>query len=159
MAIHIYLGGRSGGKSVAKDAGFDRREYSPREFNRLQGEIDEVQAKIKTTKGPISKRDLEQVLAKLKAEQAKYKTDDASEWEIRPLAGKFAIYRNGKVIEQGIDSQADADYELKKWKNRTGDSIQSVEKEIANVKRFIAAFEKRGIPAHIGPSSSSWKRS
>lgn len=58
MAIHIYLGGRSGGKSVAKDAGFDRREYSPREFNRLQGEIDEVQAKIKTTKGPISKRDL-----------------------------------------------------------------------------------------------------
>lgn len=127
MAIHIYLGGRSGGKSVAKDAsfgiddiaiggtviykdggsfkkakaasksgmrvkldngkeihvgdvvstdfsdwakyqakdaGFDKREYSPREFNRLQGEIDEVQAKIKTTKGPISKRDLEQVLAK-----------------------------------------------------------------------------------------------
>lgn len=56
----------------AKDADFTT--YDPREAKRLDDEIKEVEAKIKITKGPFAKKDLEQVLEKLKRERAKYRS-------------------------------------------------------------------------------------
>lgn len=86
-------------KYQAKDAGFDRREYSPREWNRLQDKIKEVESKIKATKEPISKRELEQMLAKLKAEQGKYRTDDAPTRTATLKQNKGEKHKAGEKIE------------------------------------------------------------
>lgn len=64
------------------DAGFDRREYSPREYNRLTSEVKEVEDKIKALKAkkpvpPLQLADLERIKEKLVAERNKYRTDDA----------------------------------------------------------------------------------
>lgn len=59
-------------KGYSLDAGFTT--YDPREAKRLDDEIKEVEAKIKVTKSPFGKKDLEQVLEKLKKERAKYRS-------------------------------------------------------------------------------------
>lgn len=86
-------------KPYYKDAGFDRREYSPREWNRLQGEIKEVQAHIKELKSkktvpPFQLKNEELVLEKLKKEQAKYRTDDSDP----SLELAYAVERDPKAV-------------------------------------------------------------
>ena len=59
-------------KGYSLDAGFTT--YDPREAKRLDDEIKEVKAQIKVTKSPFGKKDLEQILEKLKKERAKYRS-------------------------------------------------------------------------------------
>ncbi len=60
----------SDGTAKRADATFTK--YDPREVARLKAELADIGSQIVATKGPISKRDLENVREKLKRELAKY---------------------------------------------------------------------------------------
>lgn len=92
------------------DAGFDRREYSPREYNRLTSEIKEVEARIKELKAkktppPLQIKNEELVLEKLKKERDRYRTDDSKTKDMQVDAediGRTAHLKDstsGKIIQ------------------------------------------------------------
>ena len=93
--------------SSVSDAGFSNTEYNPREVARLRTEIKEIDAKIKLEKGPINKRDLQQIKVKLENELKKYRTDDSDP----SLELAYAVERNpqdvGKRAKKQFSTEAE----------------------------------------------------
>ena len=73
---------------------------------------------------------------------------DPDTWEIRPQGDKFCIYRNGKCVEKDIDSKANAEHELSKWKARMGSKDAGETNSNVFVIKY-ATGEKR-LPAGTG---------
>jgi hypothetical protein len=149
----------------ASDAGFSKQEYSPREWNRLQGEIKEVEARIKALKAkptvpPLQVEDQERVLAKLKAEQGKYRTDDSDP----SLELAYAVERNpqevGKrakkqfksesafleaLLKGGMSrSESCVQEALKAYRTADAAPTEALEKQLDEVQARIEKLEDQG---------------
>lgn len=151
--IYIHLPAKRVGKTAdrkTKDAGFTT--YDPREAARLDGEIKEIQEKIKAaSKTPIQKRDLEQVLAKLKAERAKYH-DAIKPYVSSSSAGWEVLNSQGKVVKTFPKTPAGREqaqaYLRQHWdelsKDACHDALSDAEKDqLAKAEKELDALESK----------------